>query len=98
MRKKIESAKHRGMIDIIKICKRHPKITVYLEFEDLVDIDEKRRHYAIPKGGVGLGRLPALLRLSEDKSEFEIEPIRKAIDFDIFDTGVKSPEELVSVA
>ena len=80
----IDSVKHKCFIALIKICKRYPKITVYLEFEGLVDIDEEVRHYALHAGVEGLGRLPILFRLYEERTTFDIKAVRRTLDHDIF--------------
>lgn len=80
----IDTVKHKCLIALIKICKRYPKLALYLEFEDLVQIDEAMRHYALPTGAEGLARLPLLFRLYEDRTTFDIKAVRKTLDFDIF--------------
>lgn len=80
----IDSIKHKCLIALIKTCKRYSKITIYLEFEDLVPIDEKMRHYALPAGADGLARLPKLYTLLEDRVAFDIKAVRKVLDHDIY--------------
>lgn len=80
----IDAAKHKCLIALIKIRKRFPVITVYLEFEDLVEVNEAFRHYALPAGREGLARLPILVTLPEDKAEFSIDSVREAIGRNIF--------------
>jgi serine/threonine protein kinase len=87
----IDAVKHKCLIALIKIRKRYPVITVYLEFEDLIEVNEKFRHYALPAGNEGLGRLPLLIELPEDKSSFDIAPVRDALSHDIF----KAPSKWV---
>ena len=80
----IDAAKHKCLIALIKIRKRFPVITVYLEFEDLVEVNEAFRHYALPAGREGLARLPILVTLPGDKAEFSIDSVREAIGRNIF--------------
>jgi len=80
----IDSVKHKCLIALIKIRKRYPVITVYLELEDLIEVNEAFRHYALPAGKEGLGRLPILVTLPEDKTAFNTSPVREAMDHDIF--------------
>jgi serine/threonine-protein kinase PpkA len=79
----INTTKHRCLVDMIRICKRYAKVTVYLEFEDVVEIDESRRHYALPLGSEGLARLPALVRLYEDWSALDIGGVNSTLNFDV---------------
>ena len=80
----INSIRHKCLIALIKARKRYPVITVYLEFEDLVEVDEAVRHYALPAGTDGLARLPILLELPEKKADIEIAKIREALELDAF--------------
>jgi len=79
----LASAKQRGLVSLIRICKRYTKVSVYLESEDLVETDESKRHYALPSGKNGLSRLPILITLYEDKDAFDVEEIKRTLDFDI---------------
>lgn len=79
---KISATKFKCLIDLIKICKRFPRITVYLEFEDLVDVDETKRHYALPMGDAGLTRLPLLVKLYEDRDAFDINAVHNLLSID----------------
>ena len=88
----IDNVKQRCLVHLIKVCKRYPKVSVYLEFEDLVPIDENQRHYALPSGLAGLSRLPALIVLSEDKSALNIGTINKQLDFDVLTTYPRKNE------
>ncbi len=80
----IDSVKRKCLIALIKICKRYPRVTLYLEFEDLVQINEELRHYSIPAGDEGLARLPILFKLYEDRTTFDLKAVRKTLEFDVF--------------
>ena len=58
----LDQALQEGYQAIVNIPKRYPKITIYLEFEGLINVDESVRHYALPKGEEGLSLLPMLIR------------------------------------
>ncbi len=85
----IDAVKHKCLISLIKIRKRYPLISVYLEFEDLIEVNEKFRHYALPAGSEGLGRLPLLIVLPEEKTSFDIAQIRESLGHDIFKAPAK---------
>lgn len=84
VRQEITTTRRNCFLSIVRIPKRYPKVSVYLEFEDLAPVDEKVRHYAFPGGDNGLSLLPYLVQLPENKDEFDIRQLRKVIEFDIF--------------
>lgn len=84
VRQELSATRRHAFLAIVRIAKRYPKISVYLEFEDLVPVDDRVRHYAFPHGEHGVALLPMLVQLPEDKDEFDIRSVRKVIDFDIF--------------
>ncbi|HEX4869123.1 MAG TPA: serine/threonine-protein kinase [Moraxellaceae bacterium] len=84
VRAEIASARRNAFLGIVRVPKRYPKITVYLEFEDLVEVDDRVRHYAFPNGDHGLALLPYLIELPEDKEQFEIRSVRRVLEFDLF--------------
>lgn len=67
-------------MSIVRLAKTQNKSMVYLEFECGEVINEKYRHYAIADGKLGISRLPRILRLSEDKSKFDLESLQKMVD------------------
>ena len=79
----MEQLRKKCLVSLIRICKRYPKITVYVELEGLNDVDTSVRHYALPSGPEGLGQLPKLIRLYEDSSLFSGEDVRKRLNFSI---------------
>lgn len=79
----MEQLRKKCLVSLIRICKRYPKITVYVELEGLNDVDTSVRHYALPAGPEGLGHLPKLIRLHEDSSLFNGEDVRKRLNFSI---------------
>ena len=68
----------------IGIPKRYKKTSIYLEFEGLIGIDDKVRHYAFPKGDEGVSLLPILIRLPEDTRDFDINTVKDALKPTIF--------------
>lgn len=84
VQEEMDALKHKCLINLIKIRKRYPLITVYLEFEDLIPVDESVRHFALPSGTMGLARLPILIRLPEDRTMVDIGKIRDDLQADIF--------------
>jgi serine/threonine protein kinase len=87
VRGQIEAAMHKTMLSIIRLQKRYPLVTVYLEFEGIASVAEHQRHYALAAGKEGVGRLPKLLTLQEDRAVFDIAAVKKTLDEDIFATG-----------
>lgn len=81
-------------IEIIKVPKIYPQLSVYLEFESLISINEKERHYAFPRGEKGLGLLPLLINLPEDRSRFNLPEMRQMLVFDIFAINQKWQDDL----
>ena len=70
-------------IDIIKIPKKSSKYTTYLEFDALISINHKERHYAFVTGDNGVDRLPILIQLPEDRNLFNLQEICYNLDFDV---------------
>ncbi len=89
VRQELSATRRNYFLAIVRIAKRHPKISVYLEFEDLVPVDDRVRHYAFPHGEHGVALLPMLVQLPEDKDEFDIRSVRKVVEFDIFKAAQK---------
>lgn len=87
VRQEIAGARRNAFLGIVRVPKRYPKVTVYLEFEDLAEVDDKIRHYAFPNGDYGLALLPYLVELPEDKEQFEIRSVRRVLEFDLFKTA-----------
>ncbi|WP_201530077.1 hypothetical protein [Psychrobacter frigidicola] len=71
-------------MSIVRLAKTENNGMVYPEFECNIIINENYRHYAIADGKLGISRLPRIVRLPEDKSKFNIESVRKTVDYDIF--------------
>ena len=71
-------------IAIVRLAKTEYNSMVYPEFECNEIINENYRHYAIADGKLGVSCLPRILRLNEDRSKFDIEPIKQATYQDIF--------------
>ncbi len=71
--------KKQCLVGLIRICKRYPELTVYLELEGLVGVDEALRRYALPAGRDGISGLPRLVSLWEDQSGFDLAPIAERL-------------------
>ncbi|HQQ64225.1 MAG TPA: serine/threonine-protein kinase [Pseudomonadales bacterium] len=84
VRNQITATMHKCLISIIRLQKRYPKVTVYLEFEGIATINENQRHYAIANGKIGVARLPNLLILQEDRTVFDIAAVRNYLEDDLF--------------
>ena len=70
-------------LDIVRIPKQYPNLTVYLEFESLISINDKERHYAFPVGDNGVTHLPLLVQLPEDRGSINLQEIHQHLDFDL---------------
>ena len=88
----IDSVKKFCLLGIIRTFKRYPDISLYLEFEDLVALDETKRHYTFPVGMPGVSRLPVILNLSEDSMLLDTDEIQSMLGFDVI-TAVKEWDE-----
>ena len=75
--------KKQCLVGLIRICKRYPELTVYLELEELVVVDEALRRYALPAGKGGIGQLPLLVTLWEDQLAFDFDIIAKRLGITI---------------
>lgn len=79
----MDKLRKKCLVDVIRICKRYPKITIYIELEGLNDVDTSVRHYALPAGLDGVGQLPKIIRLYEDSGVFNPDEIIEQINFNI---------------
>lgn len=70
---------------IVRLAKKRSQGMLYLEFECDEIMNENYRHYALADGELGISRLPKILRLPEDRKVFDIGPIRKIIDHNVFE-------------
>lgn len=71
--------KKQCLVSLIRICKRHSGLSVYLELEGLCEVDEAVRHYALPAGGDGLSQLPVLVALWEDQAALDFAAMAKKL-------------------
>ncbi|MGO2232318.1 hypothetical protein [Psychrobacter sp.] len=72
---------------IVRMAKNKHKGIIYPEFEYNEVINDKYRHYALADGEMGISRLPRVLRLSEDKSRFNIGALKDTLYQDIFESN-----------
>jgi serine/threonine-protein kinase PpkA len=79
----IDRIKQESLVGFIRICKRYTNIVVYLEFEQLVELDESKRHYALPFGEEGVSHLPVLIMLYEDPRLLDMPLILESLNFDV---------------
>lgn len=84
VRHDLAGVRRNAYLGIVRVPKRYAKVSVYLEFEDLVEVDDKFRHYAFPKGDDGVALLPYLVTLPEDRESFNIGEVRQVLEFDLF--------------
>lgn len=68
---------------IVRLEKTKRDIVVYPELEIYKSFNEEYRHYAFADGRLGVGRLPKVVRLTEDRSRFRIQDVQKVVYFDI---------------
>jgi len=74
-------------ISIIRMAKSQNRGMVYIEFECDEIINKTYRHYALADGELGISRLPRVLRLSEDKREFNIDYISQVVNQNVFEAN-----------
>ena len=90
----MDQLRKKCLVDVIRICKRYPKITIYIELEGLNDVDTDMRHYALPAGQDGVGQLPRVIRLFEDAAVFNPDDIIERINFNILNPKRKQVAQL----
>ncbi len=83
---RIDKQKHNCFLDIVRLMKRYPLITVYLEFEAISDIREGLRNYTMLSEKDQVARLPILLMLEEKPEAFEIAEVRGMLEHTVFDS------------
>ncbi|MCH7315004.1 hypothetical protein [Acinetobacter sp. ANC 3882] len=83
LKEKTTQIKKHAHQEIIRIQRRFPSLIVYLEFESLISINHKERHYAFPTGDNGITRLPILIQIPEDKASFDLQTICNSLNFDV---------------
>lgn len=84
LQNQIVGVKRKCLAAAIRMRKRYPMVTVYLEFEDIIPVDEKVRHYAFPAGIDGIGRLPVLVEFPEQAEALDLDAIDKALEESAF--------------
>jgi hypothetical protein len=84
VRGQITAVMRKCMLEIIRLQKRYPVVTVYLEFEGIAQVNVSERHYALAHGKEGIARLPKLVTLNEDKELFDIGAVKKSLEEDLF--------------
>ncbi|MBD2859185.1 hypothetical protein IB286_09215 [Spongiibacter sp. KMU-158] len=67
------------LVSMIKTCKRLADLTVFLELEDVIEVDDNQRHYALPAGIEGISALPYLVQLWEDHTLLNFTHLRKSL-------------------
>ena len=76
--------KQQTYMDILVIPKKLSKYSIFIEFESLISLREMERHYAFPNGDNGLMRLPLLMKLPENPTDFDMEDFYAAVkDYDM---------------
>lgn len=83
LKEKTSQIKKHAYQEIIRIQRRFPSLIVYLEFESLISVSHKERHYAFPTGDNGITRLPILIQLPEDRTSFDLQAVCNSLDFDL---------------
>ncbi len=76
-------------IYIVRLEKKQRHLMIYPEYEFYQQADENYRHYAFADGTMGITRLPKLIRLPEDRSQFSVDELRNTINFDIARASAK---------
>lgn len=83
IRREIYEHREHTYFEIVRIPKKYPTDTVYLEFESLISINDMERHYAFTSGKNWVRRLPILVQLPEDRNLFNIQEIYNTLEFDL---------------
>ena len=93
VQQEIDQTKQKCLVALIRICKRYQSLTVYLEFEGLVDVDETRRRYALPSGQEGISQLPKLISLWENRGAFSFDEVREKMAFNAMKQAKRMEKE-----
>lgn len=80
---KLQQIKVNAFLNIIRVPKKYPQFTVYLEYESQISVSDKERHYAFSVGDNGISRLPVMVQLPEDRSKFNLHEVYNNLSFDI---------------
>ncbi|MBN6533134.1 MULTISPECIES: hypothetical protein [Acinetobacter] len=83
LKEKTIQIKRNAHQEIIRMQRRFPSLIVYLEFESLISVNHKERHYAFPTGDNGITRLPILIEIPEDRASFDLQTICNSLNFDL---------------
>lgn len=75
----ISGAHRRCLLTMIRIVKRYPKISIYLELENIMMASEGFRHYGLSAGKSGITRLPTILALPEVAEQLDYEATRQLL-------------------
>ncbi len=70
-------------IYIVRLEKKYRHLMIYPEYDFYQQADENYRHYAFADGTMGITRLPKLVRLPEDRSQFSVDELRNVLKFDV---------------
>ena len=79
LQKRIQAAKRKCFLELIRTLKQYPDIKVYMEYEDVTPVIDGIRHYAIAQGLDGISMLPVILRLQEDSNVFDIGEVKRVL-------------------
>ncbi|MCP4077927.1 MAG: hypothetical protein GY744_17290 [Gammaproteobacteria bacterium] len=79
LQQKIQTAKRKSFLELIRTLKQYPDIKIYMEYEDVTPVIDGIRHYAIAQGLDGISMLPIILRLQEDSNVFDIGEVKRAL-------------------
>lgn len=75
--------RQQAYFDIVRVPKKYPQYTVYLEFESLISINDKERHYAFASGKQWVTRLPIFVQLPEERSSFNLQVLHQSLQYDL---------------
>ena len=83
LKQNLVDIRDRCYLTIITIQKQATQESVYLEAKNLIPVvDSKMRHYAFANGENGVTRLPLLLQLPEDRSNFNMQSMILALNYE----------------
>lgn len=83
LKQNLVDIRDRCYLTIIALQKQAKQESVYLEAKNLIPVvDSKMRHYAFANGENGVTRLPLLLQLPEDRSNFNMQSMILALNYE----------------
>ena len=80
----INNIKIESFMFIIRLYKQLKQGIYFFEFDFNNVLNDNYRHYAIADGEYGVGKLPRIIRLNEEREQYDFLEVQKSLNMDIF--------------